>query len=527
MSDKSYDFSVIMPPKWDYREPWTAPAYICQYLRHKGYSVQFLDYNIKLYNICRELGFESLWTDSAYHQAWVHGDLNFLVALIDLDEIRGEWVGFSCTATNRAFAYKMAGLLKQKNPDRTIVFGGHDVFYKHDLSYLRPSRVDAVVRDEGEHTIIELLENGISPEVAGLFVHDGREWQHTDSRPLIRDLDSIPFPTFEECDLAEYPVPDLPLMGSRGCIGRCMFCNDRIRAPGFRTRSAAHQVAELEYLKERYDTDFFIYNDPLMNGNLKVLDEKTDLILKRGLELRYGGNLMVRGDMPEEMFPKLRKSGFTVAIMGLENGSPNVLKLMGKMFTVEEAAWFLGQCRSAGMRVEINLIVGFPGETEENFQELLRFLKANRDNIDIIVSACTLNVVDSILFRRAKDYHIVLPDDSAHNNWYLEDGSNTLEIRLDRLNRLIAFGEELGIMHVRTDYEIEVEGARPQTRQLLEKYRRYWESKQDCSEAERVAALRRLQAMKKLVSKDKAVSFLNKLGLLERVVRLRARMGKI
>jgi len=523
----SYDITVVMPPKWDYREPWTAPAYVCQILRHHGYSVQFLDYNIKLYNICRELGFDSLWSDTAYHRAWVRGDLNFLVALIDLDEIKGEWVGFSCTATNRAFAYKMAGLLKQKNPDRKIVFGGHEMFYKHDIDTIRNTRVDVVARGEGERTVIEMMEKGPSPEVAGLYLHDGHQWQPTATRPMIRDLDSIPFPTFEECDLSEYPVPDLPLMGSRGCTGRCVFCNDRIRAPGYRTRSAEHQVAELEYLKERYDTDFFIYNDPLMNGDLRVLDKKADLIIRRGLKVKYGGNLMVRADMPEEMFRKLRRSGFTVAIMGIESGSPNVLKLMGKLFTAEEAAWFLKQCKSAGMRVEVNLIVGFPGETEENFQELLDFLKANKDNIDIIVSACTLNVVDSILLRRAKAYHIVLPDKQAHNNWYLEDGSNTLEIRLARLNRLIDFAEQLGIMHVRTDYEVEVEGARPQVGLLLDRYGEYWKNKKDCSDTDRAVALRQWRAMKQLVLRDKAVSALDKLGLLELAVKLHAKMGKV
>jgi len=64
----SYDVTVIMMPKWDHREPWTATAYVCQYLWFLGYRVQFFDYNARLYNACKEIGFGHLWSND-YHQA--------------------------------------------------------------------------------------------------------------------------------------------------------------------------------------------------------------------------------------------------------------------------------------------------------------------------------------------------------------------------------------------------------------------------------------------------------------------------
>jgi len=526
--DKSYDVTIIMSPKWDYREPWTAPAYVCQYLRHLGYRVQFHDYNIRLYNLCKELGFADLWTDSAYHLAWVTGKMDFLVQLVDLNNIKGEVVGLSCTATNRVFSMRLARAIRERYPNKKIIFGGHDMFFPSDVNAVLTDHVDAVCKGEGEYTLRDVMERGFEnlEDVPGLYLPHNGTWKLASDRPLIRDLDEIPWPTFEEVDVTEYPVPDLPLMGSRGCIARCIFCNDRIRMPKYRSRSAKHQVDELQYLKERYDTDFFIYNDPLMNGSLKVLDEKAEEIMRRGLKVKYGGNVMVRPAMSEEFLAKLRKSGLTVAIMGIESGSSTTLENMRKLFTPEEASAFLRNCRNVGMRVEVNLIVGFPTETEEHFQETLSFLRENQDNIDCIVSAATFNVAYSDLWNRLDEFDIVTYEHNVHNSWHTRDMTNTLEVRLDRLKRLVDLGGELGIMNVRTDYEIEA-GAEPNIKKFLKTYTKYWRSKKDCTEETRAKALADGRAMRNHLSRRNIATFLGRVGLLDKAVRLRAKLGGV
>ena len=526
-SDRPYDVTIVMAPKWDVREPWTAPAYICQYLRFLGYRVQFIDYNIKLYSLCKEVGFEDLWKSSAYHQTWHRGGFNFLSGLIDLDEIQGQVVGFSCTNTNRLFSLHLARLIRERYPNRKIILGGHDLYFEIDVAGVANPWADAICKGEGEHTIRDVMARGFNDleNVPGLYLPHNGGWRLTSDRPLIRDLDEIPWPTFEEVDMAPYEVPDLPLMASRGCIGRCVFCNDRIRTPKFRSRSATNQVDELQYLKERYDTDFFIYNDPLMNGDLRIMEEKADEILRRGLKVKYGGNVMVRPQMPKDLFVKLRKSGLTVAIMGIESGSPTTLKGMQKLHTREEASAFLRNCHEAGMRVEINMIVGFPTETEEHFQETLSFLRENREYIDCMVSAATFNVAFSDLWNRLDEFGVVTHVESMHNSWHTKDMKNTLDVRLDRLKRIVDTAADLGIANVRTDYEIE-EGRLPDTKRFLDAYMTYWRNKADCSADERASALAHGRAMRYNLLRRTAVSWLDRVGLLQQAVSLRRTLLK-
>lgn len=445
--------TVIMAPKWDSREPACSTAYICQRLRSLGRTVQYLDYNIELYDLCRRLGMGDFWTDPVYHQGWLKGAFHFLAAFLDIDRIQGDVVGFSVTATNRDMSLLLARMVRERFPRKKIIFGGYALYYHAELHGVPPGTVDAICTGEGEHTLRDVLDRGFThlEEVPGLYLPDGDGWRPTAPRPLIRNLDEIAWPTFEEVDLRLYDVPDLPLMGSRGCIGRCVFCNDRHRTPGYRTRSATHQVDELEYLKKRYNTQFFVYNDPLMNGSVKVLEEKADEILRRGLSVDYGGNLMAHRGMKPELFQKLRRSGLSVAIVGLESGCNETLRAMNKYHTQESAAEFLRHCHDAGMRVEINIIVGFPTETEEHFQETIRFIEGNRSNIDSVVSVATFHVAYSDLWERREEFGIEMRDHQRPTDWRTRDGRNTYEVRTDRLIRFQSRMRELGLSLDRSD----------------------------------------------------------------------------
>ena len=491
------------------------------------------------------MGMADLWESSAYHLAWASGDMKFLLGLVDLDDIRGDVVGISTTLTARPFALKLAEEIRRRYPSKKIILGGHAMHFETDVLGISTNDVDAICKGEGEHTIRDVLDREFKnlSDVPGLYLPDGDTWRLTSDRKLIPDLDDVPWPSFDEVDVSAYPVQDLPLMGSRGCIARCIFCNDRIRTPKFRTRSAIHQVEELQYLKERYDTNFFIYNDPLMNANLQVVEEKADEIIRRGLQLKYGGNMMVRHQMSKELFTKLRKSGMTVLIAGVESGSNHTLKGMKKMFSCEQASDFLKKAHNAGMRVELNLIVGFPTETEEHFKETLDFLSENRDNIDIIVSAATFNVAYSDLWHQLEEFNIVTYKTNVHNTWHTRDMSNTIETRIDRLHRLIDHAANLGIMNFRTDIEIE-EGSTPDIGKFLSAYSIYWKNKEDCTSYEHAETLTKVRKMKwkALLSKPvhvldqmllralpvprrhKVTKLLDRVGLLEQAIRVRNRI---
>jgi radical SAM superfamily enzyme YgiQ (UPF0313 family) len=442
--------------------------------------------------------------------------------LLDVGEIQGEVVGFSMTATNRQMTLLLARRVRERFPNKKIIFGGYALYYESDLRGIPLDLADAICRGEGEHTLRDVLARGFKnlDEVPGLYLPGGEGWRLTRERPPIPDLNDIPWPTFEEVDLGLYGIPDLPLMSSRGCIGRCVFCNDRHRAPGYRTRSAVNQVDELQYLKERYDTDFFIYNDPLMNGSIQMLNGKADEILRRGLKVQYGGNLMVHPGMKPELFQKLRRSGLTVAVVGMESGSTDTLRQMRKYHNAESGAAFIRNCHNAGMRVELNIIVGFPTETERHFQETMRFIRDNRGYIDCIVSVATFQVAYSDLWWRKNEYDIEMDTNAETSEWRTRDGQNTFEVRLDRLNRFIAGMTEMDLIPNRTDRATEQKSPEVSSR-FLEAYSAYWRADAALSPDQKQEARLSEKRIRGRLRRVSVIKACRKLGVLDQALWLK------
>jgi hypothetical protein len=491
MPSTSYDATIIMPPMWHIREPWTAPAYICEALRTKGYRVQFLDYNVRLYHLCEKLGYSFLWEDGGFFKTWCSDDLNYFAHLFDLDEIAGGVIGISCTQTSWSFGRELGRLIRARFPQRKIIFGGHSLYFAEEASRIPTDAADAICRGEGEHTICELMERGFGAigDIPGLYVPSANGWRLTSERPQEKQLDALAWPRFEGINLDDYGKHFLPLMGARGCIGRCEFCPDRYRTPGFRTRSAVNQVDELEYLSGAFDVEHFPYNDPLMNGHVGVLKQKAEEILRRGLKVQYGGNMMVRAEMPDDLFPLLRKSGMSVALVGIESGSAGILRSMRKRHTPEMAAAFLKNLHNVGIKTEINFILGYPSETETHFEETCRFVRDNRANIDAVISIMPCLIQPSDLYDHRAEYGIEMESPTSYFTWWTRDRSNTYEIRLDRVERFRRMCEDLGLLedHVMSDMQPGAEHIPPVPTKFLGEFRASGVDNPDLCEQEREA----------------------------------------
>jgi len=333
---------------------------------------------------------------------------------------------------------------------------------------------------------------------------------------MIEDLDTIPWPKFEEVDLSRYERRFLPLVGSRGCVNRCKFCMDQyMMRYHFRTRSARHQVDELEYLPQHFDVEYFPYNDSLLNGDIALLAEKTNEILRRGLNVHYGGNLMVRKDMDEALFRRMRRSGFETALIGVESGSAEILKWMGKRHSPGMAREFLRACHTAGIRTELNFIVGFPWETEALFQETLSFIKENRPHIDAVVSAVPYGLPPSKVTEQMEKFGVARQKGALPHEWISTDGTNTLEVRMKRLDRLMDLCRELNLIVPHTMSQ--AAGAPPANEQLQEQlyaaWKKYWRETRDANPRYRKNALSGIRA-RQIQKRNLSLSiFLGKIGL--------------
>src|SRR6185295_8045426 len=128
------------------------------------------------------------------------------------------------------------------------------------------------------------------------------------------------------------------------------------------------------------------------------------------------------------------------------SGSNSVLKAMRKGITRDDILQVVARTHRTGIRANVNLLVGFPGETESDFQDTLRLLDEVGDSMGSIGTTIFTTDPHTDVGRNPKKYGILTNEDGTivrdesspyfGNDWMSVDGQPTPEVRVDRLYRL-------------------------------------------------------------------------------------------
>jgi len=462
-----FKIALVQPPVWGIYEPPVALAQISSCLKEASYDVSVFDLNIQFYKRRKE-EYNTVWAieQSAF---WTSEDnvkkfLNDHADLIDehvnkIVEINPAAIGFSVNVCSLTATIELAKKIKQKIPQVRVIIGGPMFFVPVDISgILRYDCIDVIVYGEGEETFCELsrfLREGKDiASCRGIAYKKGDKIVNTESMPLIKDLDKLPFLDFSVLSLDNYNPPEhlgkhISLMTSRGCIQNCVFCGPRAYWSGYRAMSGKRIYKELKYqLNKNPDLEHIEFLDLLLNGNMSNLNEFCELMVAYPIKsgLKWHANVIIRPEMTRDVLSKMKQAGCYHLTYGIESGSRRVLDLMRKKYSIEDADAVLKNTREAGIEATCNFMFGFPGEREEDFQQTLEFIKRNCKNITTVYpsrSYCTVEP-HSYLQHHMKEFSMV---SNPINDVYWEsiDGKNNYPERMRRCDVFSSLASSLGI----------------------------------------------------------------------------------
>lgn len=297
----------------------------------------------------------------------------------------------ACVSINVATAkagIALAHEIKKRFKKKVIMGGVHASTEPERV--LKQSLADAVVFGESEETVLELIKNKCDPMgIKGLAYLENDQLICTTKRPLIQNLDDLPWPAYHLLPpLKLYKSrsrksPVAPIFTSRGCPYQCIFCSSSSKksvfGPTFRTRSPENVVAEIEYLVDRFGVKQIDVLDDNFTLNMERTEKICDLIIEKQIKVLINLQNGVRADrLTRELVFKLKKAGVYKAGIGIESGDEEIIKNIKKSLDLEQVKRAIQWFREAGVIVYGFFIFGHPGEDEEKMQKTINFaIEAN------------------------------------------------------------------------------------------------------------------------------------------------------
>ncbi len=317
-------------------------------------------------------------------------------------------------------AWRTIEKVKKTNPETKTVLGGFHPSSLPDES-LGTGFVDFVVRGEGEQTMLELvnaLENkGKFDAIKGISYKKGGRIMHNADRQLIQDLDKLPFPARDLFPFPEkYSSPFLirkiyaTLSTSRGCPGACNFCNKKIFGFCFRARSPENVLAEIEFLVEKYGVEEFHFVEDAFSTDPERVRKICNLIIEKKLDIAWAFPNGIRVDSVNLNLLKLmRKAGCYRVAFGVESGSEDVLKKIGKNISLSQVKKAFFDAQKAGMITLAFFMLGHWGDTEETMKQTIDFAKELKT--DYANFTMTTPFPGTVLYKLVEKYGRFLTND--------------------------------------------------------------------------------------------------------------------
>ncbi|MEI6126107.1 MAG: radical SAM protein [Pseudomonadota bacterium] len=340
---------------------------------------------------CRMCFDPQLFNDTYLHNTSLNRFFDYSDILIEeLRSYKPDLVAFSVVSDNFPWAAGLSQKIK-KALDVPIVFGGvHPTSVPEYV--LKYSSADYVIMGEGEGALVDLADNitntVVCKTIPNVCTKDGDTIIQNDVRPLIEDLDVLPFPD-KEIFYEKLPhIRDGYIsLSSRGCVNKCTFCNNSLykdkiyagKGKFFRRRSAQNVLTELIAAKKKYKYQAVHFWDEIFISDRKWLFEFLEGYRKE-INLPFTCCIHVNF-IDDEVADLLKKSNCWQAIMGVQSLNEELKRtILNRRETNEKVKNAIAVLRKRGILAICENMLGLPTQTEDDVVEMLKFYNETRPN---------------------------------------------------------------------------------------------------------------------------------------------------
>jgi len=388
------DVVIVTVPWTDTAIPLMAPAVLKSIVEKAGMTCLAVDLNAEIYRASLKhehsgslvkFFFDEYIDDNIepwlrdLFESMAQGILSWKPKLVGLSLF-----SYVCQSSARWLCY----YLKRLDPAVKIVIGGAGCIQNFTgpavfVDTLRSQGlVDFHIRGDGENSFFELLTG--NENFSGINTDTWKELSAD-------EINRLPLPNYQDYNFAVYDKQALPLLGSRGCVRKCTFCDIIANWKKFQWRTADDIFAEMVYQNQQYNIRYFKFQDSLTNGNMKEFVRLTQMLSDYNLQnpdnkFRWSGYYIFRDVTPssDREWKLVYESGAENLSVGIENLNEHIRFAIGKKFSNESIDYHLQQAQKYNIQIQMLNIVGYVNETEKDIEFAKQWLRDNTHYRDIL-----------------------------------------------------------------------------------------------------------------------------------------------
>jgi len=378
---------VISVPRLEIHRPPISTAIVCNVIKQAGHPVEALDLNIKFFNYLEDsekfYDLDDVWAGERPITKEEKLSIEKFISEYETEIGKYDRVFISVFGSwCHMFTEMVCKFIRKQLPNIEIVLGGQGVLTatigknaKHFGQIMKDAGLcDTFITGEGEKTIVEVLNKNL--DVPGVNNVDFKQ---------LNELDNLPFPDYGFYHLDEYDYlneeKEVFIVGSRGCVRRCTYCDVARYWPNFRFRSGENLATEMISHYEHHGIKRFYFTDSLINGSIKAFHDMCNQLAeyndKHNVGFKWGGQIIFRPpkQLPKDHYELVAKAGGDLFLVGYETGSDKVRWEMDKKFSNDDTEWQLEEFSKHGLHAMFLMVTGYLTETIQDHHETLKIFK--------------------------------------------------------------------------------------------------------------------------------------------------------